>query len=110
MRAGESPLSERLEVAPVPKPLFPREGLIRHMRTPVARLPVVYTATRCLPLKRRALMTLRPPGVCIRAMNPCRRSRRRFFGCHVRLGTAGQYLSTFAEGRRPEAEYNGRGA
>lgn len=43
------------------------------------------TVRRHRPLARRRFRTLRPPGVAIRARNPCRRSRRRRFGWYVRF-------------------------
>ncbi len=40
---------------------------------------------RLRPLARRRLITLRPPGVAMRALNPCLRLRRRLFGWNVRF-------------------------
>jgi hypothetical protein len=41
------------------------------------------TVSRFLPLARRRLSTIRPPGVAIRARNPCVRFLRRLLGWYV---------------------------
>jgi hypothetical protein len=46
-----------------------------------------HTVSWCLPFKRRLLSKALPSDVLILAIKPCRRSRRLFLGCHVRLGT-----------------------
>ena len=45
----------------------------------------VVTASRLRPLRRRLLMTLRPPAVAMRARKPCVRARRVLWGWYVRF-------------------------
>lgn len=52
---------------------------------------VLRTTSSWRPLARRALSTLRPPLVDMRAIKPCARTRRRFLGCHVLLGMVISY-------------------
>ena len=48
-------------------------------------ISLTHALRRFLPLARRRLITLRPPGVDIRARNPCFFLRRRLFGWKVRF-------------------------
>jgi hypothetical protein len=57
--------------------------------TPYRRRPDAVDSAQALrtlrPLRRRAAMTARPPGVAMRARNPCVFARLRLFGWNVRL-------------------------
>jgi len=69
-----SPLKHCLELFAPCEPLAPRKP---HRLRTVQR---AYTAMRLRPFARRRLRTFRPPGVVIRARNPCVRFRFRRFG------------------------------